>query len=173
MNLFASQALIVALLGNLCFPTLGQESEHSRHMAVNSVGESRVVSIEITITNDLDSQIVLPSCGQLLKKQVVCFPPAFFEQYDGSAWKRVQDKDDHLFGEFATPPLVTIDPHASIEVHAAFPPDTYKWEAGQPVRLVIPTWPVADKARAPGNRIRNVTGPLQPPSAGRTAFLPQ
>ena len=173
MNLFASQLLIVGLLGNLCFPVLGQESEHSHHMAVNSVGESRVISIEVTITNGLDSQIVMPSCGQLLKKQVVCFPPAFFEQYDGSVWKRVQDKDGHLFGELVTPPLVTIEPHASIEVHAAFPPDTYKWEAGQPVRLVIPTWPIADKTRAPGNRIRNVTGPLQPPSVGRMSFFPQ
>jgi len=117
--------------------------------------------------------VSLTNGNVMLHIPLVSYPQAFFEQYDGSSWKRVQDKDDHLFGEFATPPLATIEPHASIEVHAAFPPDTYKWEAGQPVRLVIPTWPVADKTRAPENRIRNVTGPLQPPSAGRTAFLPE
>jgi hypothetical protein len=103
----------------------------------------------------------------------VCFPPAFFEQYDGSVWKRVQNKGDHIYGEFANPPLATIEPHGSIEVHAGFPPERFKWEPNQAVRLVIPTWPAVDKTRAPKNEIRYATGSLQPPSAGRVAFQPQ
>lgn len=177
MNIFAALLLIVASVGVFVhvpsYWPAGQEADQSHDMAVNKVGEARVVSIEVTIVNDLDSPIVMPSCGQSLKQQVVCFPPAFFEQYDGTAWKRVQNKGDHIYGEFANPPLATIEPHGSIEVHAGFPPETFKWEHGQAVRLAIPTWLASDKTRAYKNAIRYVTGPLQPPSVGRLAFLPQ
>jgi len=88
MKILASGLLIVALVSVFWRlpshrPT-DQQADYSRHMAVNSVGEARVVSIEVTIANDFDSPIVMPSCGQSLKQQVVCFPPAFFEQFDGS-----------------------------------------------------------------------------------------
>jgi hypothetical protein len=134
-------------------------------------GSGRI--LEVTIANDLDAPIVVPSCGNLLAQYIVCFPPAFFEQYDGSVWKRVKDKGDHLYGELASPPVVRIEPGKSIEIRAPFPPGTYKWEAGQLVRLIIPIWPASDANRTSKNRILYMTGPLQAPDSGRMSFLPQ
>lgn len=150
-----------------------QEVDHIHKMTVNGVSESRVVFVDVEITNDLDAPIVVPSCGQLLQKYVVCFPPAFFEQFDGAAWKRVEPTKDHILGELTAPPLVKIDPRKSIEVRADFPPEVYDWASGQPVRLVISAWPASDKNRARKNEIRYVSGPLQPPSVGHMAFSPQ
>lgn len=171
---FRSTILIVyGLFVALALPQGEQRADRTHEMAVNGVGEARFISMSVTIANDLDSQVVMPSCGNILEEYVVCFPPAFLEQYDGSVWKRVSDKSDHLYGELAAPPLVTINPGASVRVRADFPPDTYEWKPDQPVRLVIPLWPASDKTRAPANRIRYVSPPLQPPSVGRLAFEPQ
>jgi len=150
-----------------------QEVNHTHKMTVNDVSESRVVFVGVEIANDLDAAIVVPSCGQILQKHVVCFPPAFFEQFNGAVWKRVEPTKHHLLGELATPPLVKIDPGKSIEVRADFPPEVYDWASGQPVRLVISAWPASDIRRTPKNEIRYVTGPLQPPSVGHMAFSPQ
>lgn len=150
------------------------KANRPREMAVNGVGDARVVSIDVTIVNDTGANLVMPSCGQLLtNKYVVCLPPAFLEQFDGSDWKKVGDKGDHMYGELAEPLLTNVEPGASIRAHADFQPDLHEWQAAQPVRLVIPLWPASDKNREPENRIRYVTPPLQPPSAGRLAFEPK
>ena len=177
MRILAARFLTLALFGACValVPYLQgrQKADHSHKMVVNGVGEAHIVFINVTVLNDGNSEVVMPSCGHLVDEYVVCFPPAFFEQYDGAAWRKVKDKGDHMYGEFAAPPLVNIQPGASIQVRASFPPDTYAWQSDQPVRLVIPIWPAADKTRTPQNSIRYVTPSLQAPNAGRLAFLPQ
>src|ERR1700760_3178120 len=70
--------------------------DHSQHeMTVNGARESLGVSIDVTIVNDLGMKLVMPSCGQLIDKYVVCLPPAFVEHYDGREWQRVKEKGDH------------------------------------------------------------------------------
>ena len=167
----AGAAALVAL--SLASKHNQRENDDARRMAINHVSEAHVVSIDVTITNDSDFAIVMPSCGTLLQQYVVCFPTAYFEQYDGANWKRVDFEPHHLYGELPEPPLTPINPHASIQVHAAFSPDTYSWRQDQNVRFVIPTWPASDKGRTNKNEILFVTGPLKPPSVGRLAFLPQ
>jgi len=116
-----------------------KKTDHSQHeMTVNSARESLGVSIDVTIVNDLGMKLVMPSCGQLIDKYVVCLPPAFVEQYDGKEWQRVKDKGDHMYGELAAPPIANIEPGKSIGVHAGFPFNSYEWHRDQPVRLVIP-----------------------------------
>src|SRR5689334_20156792 len=150
-----------------------RETDRVHKMTVNGVSESRVVFVEVEIANDLDAPIVVPSCGQLLQKYVVCFPPAFFEQFNGAGWKRVEPTKNHILAELTAPPLVKIAPRESIEVRADFPPEVYDWASGQPVRLVISAWPASNKTKTQENEIRYVTGPLQPPSVGHLAFSPQ
>ncbi|HET9364822.1 MAG TPA: hypothetical protein VFP71_07465 [Candidatus Angelobacter sp.] len=177
MKFYSARFLLVAVMGSLVVLSPNrrgaQQTDHERNMAVVKVSESHVVSIEVTIINELEAPILMPSCGTLLQEYVVCFPTAYFEQYDGVGWKKVEFEPNHLYGELADLPLTKIAPHASMQVHAAFSPDDYVWERDQKVRLVIPTWRASDKSRTDKNRILYATGPLNAPSAGRLAFLPK
>jgi hypothetical protein len=124
MRIPALRSMILVVYGfcvALALPQGGQKTDRTHEMKVNGVGEARFISMSVTIANDLDSQVVMPSCGNILEEYVVCFPPAFLEQYDGSAWKKVEDKGGHLYGELAAPPLVTIEQGSSIRVCATFP----------------------------------------------------
>lgn len=154
-------------------PQTGEKTNQFHEMAVSGVGDVRAISMNLTIVNDLGAKLVVPSCGQLIDEYVVCLPPAFVEQYDGAAWRRVKDKGGHMYGELATPPLVSIEPGATIRVQAGFPFDSYEWHPNQPVRLVVPVWPASETNRTPESRILYVTPPLQPPSAGELAFEPK
>jgi len=150
-----------------------RKAAQSHEMTVNSARETLGVSIDVTIINDLGVKLVMPSCGQIIDKYVVCLPPAFVEQYDGKEWQKVKEKGDHMYGELAAPRLANIEPGKSMGVNAGFPLNSYEWQLDQPVRLVIPLWPASDSKRVPATRILYVTPPLQPPNAGELAFEPK
>jgi hypothetical protein len=109
--------VLAAVVALAAYPQNRSKADQPHEMVISHSGDSRVVSISAMITNHSASRLVMPSCGQMLiHKYVVCLPPAFVEQYDGTEWKRVKDKPDHMYGEFAEPILATIEPGGSIRM---------------------------------------------------------
>jgi hypothetical protein len=116
------------------------------------------MSVMVNLQNRLDSDVLVPACGDSdVENHRTPLPPAFFEQYDGSAWKPVAS---HSTISSTDCDLTSIAAHQSESIQVRFTRENYDWKPGELVRLVVSGWPASIKVRTAQNAIRYTTAPL-------------